>query len=478
MESLSQVSGPRFIQQIQWVLDPIGYLEKAQSLFPDIFKAGALGFGPSTENVSGDVILTSNPQAIQQILTSDRKQFSAPGEMNWILKPFLGDASVIMLEGDRHKKRRQLLMPSFHGDRLKTYGDLIIQITHQVFQRLYQNESFLARTVTQQISLEVIFQTVFGFREEDQDFERIKTLLAGMADLFNSPIVASFLFFTKLQQDWGPWSPWGKFIRQRQQLDELLYKVIAQRRANPDPTRTDILSMMIEARDEVGEPMSDQELRDELMTLLFAGHETTATAMAWALYWLHYKPEVKTKLLAELNSLGENPDWMSIVRLPYLSAVCNETLRIHPVAMLTFPRRVEEETEILGHTLKTGDVIMGTIYLTHQREDIYPNHKEFNPERFIERQFSPYEFMPFGGGTRRCIGEALAQFEMKLVIATIISHYRLTLGDTQPEKPQRRGVTLAPTNGVKMVMLGQHEIHPQASTQEEQSNKIPVGTAS
>ncbi len=478
MKSLPQVSGPRFLQKMQWILDPIGYLEKAQSQFPDIFRATALGFGPSTKNVAGDVILTSNPQAIQQILTSDRKQFSAPGEMNWILKPFLGDGSVIMIGGDRHRKRRQLLMPSFHGDRLKTYGDLIIQITHQVFQQLYQGETFLARTATQKISLEVIFQTVFGFRDEDPNFDEIKILLAEMTDLFNSPIVASFLFFEGLQKDWGAWSPWGKFIRQRQKLDNLLYEVIAQRRANPDPTRTDILTMMIEARDEAGEPMTDQELRDELMTLLFAGHETTATAMAWALYWLHFKPEIKEKLLAELDSVGENPDWMSLVRLPYLSAVCNETLRIHPVAMLTFPRQVEEEVEILGYTIKPGAVIMGAMYLTHQREDLYPNHTEFNPERFIERQFSPYEFIPFGGGARRCIGEALAQFEMKLVIATVMSHYRLALGDTQPEKPQRRGVTLSPKNGVKMVMQGKREIPSAASIQEPESAKVPIGTAS
>ena len=449
MKKLLGPSGSRFLQRLQWIFDPISYLENAEAQFPDIFQANSLGFG----GASGDVILTSHPHALQQLLTSDRKHFSTPGAMNAILKPLLGDASVIMIEGDRHKKRRQLVMPSFHGERLKAYGDLIIDITHKVLQTIPAGQSFLARDITQTISLEVIFQTVFGFREGENS-GRIKTLLTAMADLFRSPLTSSFLFFPSLQKDLGPWSPWGKFVRQRQELNQLLYAAIADRRANPDPTRTDILSMLLEARDEVGEPMTDQELRDELMTLLFAGHETTATVMAWALYWLHYKPDTKTQLLAELDSLDPKADWMQMNRLPYLNAVCNETMRIHPVAMLTFPRQVEEEVEMLGYTLKPGTVIMGAMYLTHQREDLYPNHSEFKPDRFLERQYSPYEFIPFGGGARRCLGEALAQFEMKLVIATIMSHYQLALGDSRPEKPRRRGVTLAPTRGVKMVMQG------------------------
>jgi cytochrome P450 len=456
MKQLLGPSAPRFLQRLQWIFDPISYLENTKAQFPDIFQANSLGFGGS----SGDIVLTSHPQALQQLLTSDRatplrdrKQFSAPGEMNMILKPLLGDASVIMIDGDRHRKRRQLVMPSFHGERLKAYGDLIIDITHKVLQQIPPGQSFLARDITQTISLEVIFQTVFGFREGENS-NRIKTLLTAMADLFRSPLTSSFLFFPGLQKDLGPWSPWGRFVRQRQELNELLYAAIADRRANPDPTRTDILTMLLEAKDEAGEPMTDQELRDELMTILFAGHETTATVMAWALYWLHYKPETKTKLLAELDSLDPKADGMQMNRLPYLNAVCNETMRIYPVAMLTFPRQVEEAVEMLGYTLKPGTVIMGSMYLTHQREDLYPNHKEFKPDRFLERQYSAYEFIPFGGGARRCLGEALAQFEMKLAIATIMSHYQLALADSRPEKPRRRGVTLAPTRGVKMVMQG------------------------
>jgi cytochrome P450 len=210
--------------------------------------------------------------------------------------------------------------------------------------------------------------------------------------------------------------------------------------------------LLLSARDEAGEAMTDVELHDELMTLLLAGHETTATAIAWALYWVHKLPNIREQILQELETLGDNPEPLNIARLPYLTAVCNETLRIYPVAVLTVPRAVKEPVELMGYPLEPGTRLYGCIYLTHHREDIYPNSQQFKPERFLERQFSPYEFLPFGGGIRRCIGEALALFEMKLVLATILQRYELALADQRPERPKRRGVTFAPERGVKMVM--------------------------
>ena len=209
---------------------------------------------------------------------------------------------------------------------------------------------------------------------------------------------------------------------------------------------------MILARDENGQPMSDAQLHDELITLLLAGHETTASAIAWALYWIHRQEQVREKLMGELGHLSKDSDPTAIMQLPYLTAVCNETLRLFPVAVLTVPREVKEPVELMGYQLEPGMRLHGCIYLTHQRPDLYPNPKSFKPERFLERMFSPYEFFPFGGGVRRCIGEALAQFEMKLVIATLLSHYRLVLADQSPEYPQRRGVTFTPARGVQMVL--------------------------
>ena len=275
-----------------------------------------------------------------------------------------------------------------------------------------------------------------------------------MADVFNSPLTSALLFLPKLQQSWGRWSPWGYFVRVKREIDKLIYAEIAERKKRDNIDGEDILSMLMSARDETEQPMSDGELRDELMSLMFAGHETTATAIAWALYWVHYLPEVRARLLDEIASLGTFPEPMEIAKLPYLDAVCKETLRIYPIAMLTFARVVQQPIQLLGYDLEPGLVLMGNIFSVHQREDIYPDAKQFKPKRFLEREFTSGEFIPFGGGARRCIGEALAKFELKLVLATVVSCYQLTLKSDRSEKPQRRGVTLSPADGVKMQFQG------------------------
>ncbi len=465
MQLPNPVQTPSFLQKLQWVADPIAYMENAVEHYPDIFTGRIVGFGDT-------LVFVNHPQGIQEILTNDRKKYAALGEYNKILQPVVGDYSIFLLDGDRHRRRRQLLMPSFHGERMRVYGEQICNLTEKVFDRIPINQPFTARSITQEISLEVILQTVFGVSEgelevilqtvfgvsEGEKFQQLKQQLGLMADLFRSPFTSSFLFFPFLQKDFGSWSPWGKFVRDRQETDQLLYKEIAERREQPDTNQIDILSLLISSRDEAGESMIDQELRDEAIALLMAGYETTATAMAWGLYLTHQNPEVLAKLLQELDSLGNSPDPMSIFRLPYLTAVCNEILRIYPVTIFTFPRIVQEPVKLLGHSLEPGTSVVGCMYLLHQREDLYPQPKQFKPERFLEHQFSPYEFMPFGGGVRRCVGEALAVFEMKLVLATLMSRYQFALADNnQPEVPKRRGVTLAPARGVKMVITGRRK---------------------
>lgn len=449
MQLPNTLKTPSFLQKLQWVADPVGYMEAAVQQYPDLFTAEIVGLGDT-------LVFVNHPQAIQEILTNDRRKFVAVGEENKILQPLIGDYSVIMLTGNTHKRRRQILMPPFHGERLQAYGDLICNLTEKVFNQLPQNKPFLARNTMQDISLQVMLEAVFGLYEGER-YQQLKHLLASITEKFNSPLTAGLLYFPFLQKDLGALSPWGKFVRQRQQIDQLLYAEIAERQAHPDSNRIDILSLLMEALDEEGNSMTVQELRSEMMTLLLAGHETTASAMAWGLYWIHHLPQVREKLLQELDTLGDSPNPISIARLPYLNAVCNETLRISPVAMLTFARKAQETVELLGHRLEPGTLVVGCIYLLHQREDLYPDHKQFKPERFLKHQFSPYEFMPFGAGARSCIGNALAPFEMKLVLAKILSRYQLALVDHRPEKPQRRGITLAPTGGVKMLIRGERQ---------------------
>jgi cytochrome P450 family 110 len=433
------------LQKIQWIADPASYMNSAVVQCPDMFVADIAG--------ADGYVFVHHPEAIQHIITSDRHKFFASGEQNTLLKPLVGENSMFLIEGDRHKQRRKLLLPPFHGERMQAYGQLICDLTHKIVSQLPKNQTFIARKVTQDISLQVILEAVYGLQDGDRS-EELKQRITKLANLFESTLTSAFLFFPWLQKDLGAWSPWGNLVSQQKAIDQAIYAEIAARTIEGNTDRQDILSLMMSARDEEGKSLSDRELRDELMTLMLAGHETTATAIAWALYWVHREPGVKEKLLAEINSLGESPDPIAIAKLPYLDAVCKETLRIYPVAMLTFPRVVKEPTELLGYQLETGQVLMGCIYLLHQREDLYPEPRQFKPERFLEKQFSPYEFFPFGGGKRRCIGEALAQLEMKLVLATIVSNYKFALKSDRPEQTARRGVTLAPATGVQMIFNG------------------------
>jgi unspecific monooxygenase len=436
---------PRWLQRLQFTVNPIEYMEKAGANYGDIFNAPI---------IDGDLVLfVSNPQALQQIFTNESKAFFAPGHK--ILQLLCGDYSLFMLEGSRHRRERKLLMPPFHGERMRSYGDSICNLTKQVISNLNKGEIFAARELMQDVSLEVILNVVFGLHEGER-FIQLKEKITNLMDLFKSPLNSAALYLHFLRQDLGAWSPWGKFRQIQKEIDTLIYAEIKDRRQNYDSSLTDILTLMISAQDENGAGMTDEELHDELLTILLAGHETTATAIAWALYWVNFKPEIKEKLRQELTNLGENPELMDIYKLPYLTAVCNETLRLYPVTSLTFPREVKEEVELMGYNLPVGTKLYGCIYLTHHREDLYPNSKEFRPERFLEKQYSPYEFMPFGGGERRCLGEALAIFEMRLVLATIMSNYELNLASNKPEKPARRGLTLAPKNGVKMVLTSKN----------------------
>ena len=236
------------------------------------------------------------------------------------------------------------------------------------------------RTATQEMTLRVILQTVFGI-DNSVRFRRLRQLLAEMLHTFDTPLGSSHLFFTSLQKDLGPWSLWGKFLRRRQEINDLILTEIQERRHQPPGE--DILSLLLTARDEQGESMADTELRDELITLLFAGHETTASALAWAFYWIHKIPTVHAKLLAELKDITPETDPNDIAKLPYLSAVCSETLRIYPLVMFTFGRILKQPMQIMGYDLPSGVMLSPCIYLVHHRAKIYiPIPKTFGQNDF------------------------------------------------------------------------------------------------
>ena len=434
------VKSPAIVTMIQALLDQFGTLERYQKKYGEIF------YSPKSSLYPANVIF-SNPKAIEQLFTADPSLLEVDQQSNAPIRVLLGDNSLVLLDGIEHKRHRKLLMPPFHGERMKSYGQTMVEVTKEVIDRWQVGQTISIRDYTQEISLQVILRTIFGLNE-GQRYDRLKEILVDWLEIFNSRLNSFFLLFPALQKDLGALTPWGKFLRQKRQIRDILQAECDRRRQDPDAMGEDILSLLLEARYEDGGSMSDEEVQDELMTMLFAGHETTASTLAWSFYWLHRLPEVGQKCQIELSSLAE-AEFTDIVKLPYLNAVVSETLRLNPVVAFV-GRQLKEPFELMGYQFEAGTSLFPSIYLTHQREDIYPEPKKFKPERFLARQFSPYEFLPFGGGNRRCLGYAFALFEMKLVLATILSNVELELLDNRPLQSARRGFTFTPAGGVKM----------------------------
>ncbi len=431
-------ASPALVQTLKWLRQPFRFMERCYRKYGEAF---TVALGPLR------LVFVCSPEAMRTLLTTDNgESFDAPGELNSLFEPFLGTQSLTAISGPEHRRMRQLMMPPFHGDRMRAYSQTILDVTRAVMAEVPGDRPWEVRKGMQAISMRVILRAVFGLSEDGEKggrYRQVETLLTSLLDQISSPLSTSLLYFPILRLDLGPWTPWGRFVRERQQLDDLLYAEIDERRTCGDADRTDILSLLMAAEDEAGEKLTPKELRDELMTLLLAGHETTATAMTWALYWVHRHPEVLEKLRQEWATLSDPQDVMAVLKLPYLNAVCNETLRINPVGMLTFPRRTSRAVSLGGVTLDPGTVVVGSIYLAHRREATYPQADRFNPDRFLERQYSPYEFLPFGGGARRCIGMAFAQMEMKLAVSRILNDWDFDLTDNRPVYPVRRGLTAA-----------------------------------
>jgi cytochrome P450 family 110 len=430
---------PKLLRQIKLVFRPLEYLEDFAQVYGDNF---------TIKNNGNYTVYFSHPQALEQIFNADAASLDA-GSGNQILKYLFGAHSVVLLDGTPHRNQRKLLAPPFHGDRMRAYGDTIKEITQKVIYHWQDGKPFNIRGAMQEITMRVILRVVFGL-DEGQHLEKLRQELTSLLELVGSPVVSGALLFNFWKKDFGVWSPWGRILHLRQKVDELIYSHIQETRSNFNQNRKDILSLMMSARYDNGQAMSDEELRDELMTLLVIGHETTASALVWAFYWINQFPEVHDTLQNELNSQNTRQA-TEIAKLPYLTAVCQETLRICPVATTCFSRIVKSPLKVMGYELPKNTLIIPSIYLTHHREEVYPNSKQFIPERFLSRQFSPYEYLPFGGGNRHCIGMAFAMYEMKIILGTILSQYKVLSLTQRHIKPVRRGLTIVLPPKTQMV---------------------------
>jgi cytochrome P450 len=427
--------GPKIalFQTARYARDPYGFLCAMQREYGDLITVPTL---------NGTLVVIGDPAHVQQVFSADPETFAPFGARS--IEPLVGPNSVLLLQGARHRRERKLLVPPFHGARMRAYGETIRRAALAAMTTWSVGQPFVMQGSTQWISLEVIVRAVFGV----EDAAHIEALRAAIIELV-AATVPSLVFFPWLRRPWGGLSPYNRYARALQRVEALIYGEIADRRARPEEAREDILSLLLAARDEDGQGLRQEELRDELLTLLFAGHETTGIALAWANYWLHRHPGALDRLRAEVDALGDSPDPEVIARLPYLDAVCNETLRLHPIVP-DVPRMLARPLELGGYRVAPPLGVDVATALVHRREALYPEPDLFRPERFLERRFTPFEFFPFGGGHRRCIGAAFATYELKIVLATFLRHAHLELAEPDAVKPARRNVVIGPATGVRM----------------------------
>jgi cytochrome P450 len=382
------------------------------------------------------MVMISDPAAIKA-LYMEREHGLPPGR-DIILKPILGARSLLLLEGADHLAHRKLMLPAFHGERMRSYGPIMEEIVDAEIDSWPLDEEFAIHPRMQSITLEIILRVVFGVAEGPR-LERLRVVLTRVLEETSSPFSQLIGLATRR---FGGRGPWAKFEAQLNEVDELLYAEIGERRAEGEvEERDDILSVLMQARFEDGGEMSDTDLRDQLMTLLLAGHETTATALAWTFDLLlrHADPYARLR-----DSLAAGED-------EYLRATISESLRLRPVVPLA-GRRLNKELSVDGLTLPAGTDVTPAIWLAHTRADVYPEPFAFKPERFLEGAPDTYAWVPFGGGIRRCIGAAFAEFEMRVVLREVLTRCELHKASPAPEKIGRRNITLSPKDGTPVVV--------------------------
>jgi cytochrome P450 len=417
---------PRAVFMTRFTLQPDRLLDECYRRYGDFFH-----FKTPLDRT---LCVTANPETIKQVFRGDPSLLHA-GEGNAVLGPLVGSQSVLLLDGAEHLRHRKMMLPPFHGERMREYADVMTRVAERHVAEWPEDRPFSAIESTQAITLEVIQRAVFGIDDAPR-LEHVGRLLRNVMD----PMASRWrmLVLMLAPSEWGPRSPWGRFRQRVREADVAIYEEIRARRADPRAAeRGDVMSLLLQARDEDGRPLSDRELRDELVTLLVAGHETTATSLAWTLERIVRHPEVLARL--EEDDDGE-----------YLDAVIKESLRLRPVVPAV-SRKLTAPMELGGYRLPEGVFVVPSIYLTHRRADIYPDPLAFKPERFLGAQPANYEYLPFGGGVRRCLGASFAQFEMKVVLGAILSSAKLRAADARPERVTRRSITFAPSGGGRIV---------------------------
>jgi cytochrome P450 len=422
--------GPPFalLQAARFVRDPIAYLTRLQRKHGDVFTVPF--------PFLGRMVYLAHPDAIKQIFTADPSLMHSGEAVAPILSPVVGRNSVFVLDEDAHMSERKLLLPPFHGERIRTYARTFEEITAREVECWPLREPFELRTRMQSLTLEAILRTVFGIDADDR-IAAFQELIPRMARTGNVVV-------------WMPglrrrrFGPWASFVRARADAHELVYAEIERAKADPRlEERADVLALLLQARREDGSGLTREELRDELMTVIAAGHETTATGLAWFFERVLRHPEVEERLRAEIAA-GDGDE--------YLEATVREVLRVRPV-VLDVVRRLKQPATISGWELPADTDVVAAIALVQRRDDVYPEPRAFRPERWLgDAPPSTYTWIPFGGGVRRCIGAAFAQLELKVMARTILERARLGVPEAGDEIPRAAHVTVVPSRGARVVL--------------------------
>jgi cytochrome P450 len=424
-------TAPPAMQTVTWLFRPIEFMDRCRRRHGDSFSVKFLGF-------QTPMVMVSDPDAVAALYRS--RESGLPPGRTVALQPVMGPRSVLLLEGQEHLMRRKLMVPAFHGERMRAFGPLVEEIVEREIDGWPLDSEFAIHPRMQAVTLEVILRAVFGVSDEGR-LARLRALLSGLLRESSSPgLQLRVLIARRL----GRSEPLDEIRRTNEKVDEILAAEIDDRRGDPGlEDRTDILSQLMASRFEDGGSMDDDELRDQLMTLLLAGHETTATALAWTFDLLLRNPAVLARLREELRTEGDE----------YLRAVISESLRLRPVIPLA-GRRLHAELPVNGYTLPAGTDVTPAIWLTHTRADLYPDPLAFRPERFLDNPPKTYGWIPFGGGVRRCLGAAFAEFEMRVVLRQVVGRCELRLARRRPERIARRNITFSPRHGTPVTVSG------------------------
>jgi len=391
-------------------------------------------------------VILSDPEHVRSVFTGDPELFLS-GRANDNFRHFLGDHTLFILDGDPHKRHRRMLMPPFHGERMRAYGTLMRDLAVQELETWPEGRPFPILDRMHTVTLRIICEAIFGIRDVQEE-DRLMALIYRLSS--RSPAILAFLGF--LRKDLGAWSPWGRFLRARALLDEVLFEEIRSAREKTEE-REDVLAKLIEESARIGTPLSDQEVRDELMTLLGAGHETTTSVLGWAFRRILCSPEVHWKVVEEVRSVAADgnisPD--DLERLPYLTATIHETMRLHPPIPIA-PRYLAQPVTLAGYDLPSATIVCPSPHLAHRDPNQFPEPERFRPERFLNGRPDPFAYFPFGGGARTCIGLSFANYEMRIILAAIFARADLRFAGQPFLQSSRRGIVVTPRDGTPVIL--------------------------